>query len=80
MTPAHTPGSDPTDPSRPGAGRPADGAKPVEDDRPHERTPEEREEQEEQLEEALEDSFPASDPPSITQPVHKSDDKPGSDT
>ncbi|HUG60904.1 MAG TPA: hypothetical protein VMP03_03615 [Methylomirabilota bacterium] len=30
-------------------------------------------EAEEELDEALEDSFPASDPPSITQPVHKHD-------
>ncbi len=33
--------------------------------------------QDDELEEALEDSFPASDPPSITQPVHRHDEKDG---
>ena len=32
-------------------------------------------EAEEELHEALEDSFPASDPPAITQPVHRHDDE-----
>ena len=33
---------------------------------------EEEEEKQEQLHDALEDSFPASDPPALTQPLHKS--------
>jgi hypothetical protein len=33
---------------------------------------EEHHEKQEQLHDALEDSFPASDPPAMTQPLHKS--------
>jgi hypothetical protein len=33
---------------------------------------EEHHEEQEQLHDALEDSFPASDPPAMTQPLHKS--------
>jgi hypothetical protein len=33
---------------------------------------EEHQEKQEQLHDALEDSFPASDPPALTQPLHKS--------
>jgi hypothetical protein len=66
------------DDKAPGSAVPADAHKTPAMPKDRQFTDEEKAKlEEEQLDEGLEDSFPASDPPSITQPVHRRDEPGG---